>query len=128
VILDSSALVAIVLREPGFEKVVSKLATAPAVAVGAPTLVEAGIVLTARLGSAARGLLQGLLLEWEAETISFGQEHWREAVSAYARFGKGRHKAHLNFGDCMAYAVAKLSGEPLLCTGDDFPKTDILLA
>lgn len=127
-ILDSSALVAIVLREPGFEVVVRKLAAAPAVAVGAPTLAEAGIVLTARLGSAARGLLQGLLLEWEAETVSFGPEHWREAVSVYARFGKGRHKAQLNFGDCMAYAVAKLAGEPLLCTGDDFPKTDIPLA
>jgi ribonuclease VapC len=128
VILDSSAIVAIVLREPGFEAIVRKLAAASAVAVGAPTLAEAGIVLSARLRSDARGLLQGLLLEWEAETVAFGDEHWREAVSAYARFGKGRHKAQLNFGDCMAYAVAKLAGESLLCTGYDFSRTDIAIA
>lgn len=127
-ILDSSAIVAIVLREPGFESVVHKLAAAEAVGVGAPTLAEAGIVLSARLERDARGMLQGLLLEWEAETVSFGDAHWREAVSAYARFGRGRHRAQLNFGDCMAYAVAKLAGEPLLCTGDDFARTDLPLA
>ena len=49
-------------------------------------------------------------------------------MTAYARFGRGRHKAQLNFGDCMAYAVAKLAAEPLLCTGGDFPKTDLALA
>jgi len=128
VILDSSAIVGIVLREPGYEQVVRKLSAAESVAVGAPTLVEAGIVLSARLGTDARALLHGLLLEWEAETVSFGAEHWREAVSAFARFGRGRHKAQLNFGDCMAYAVAKLAEEPLLCTGDDFTKTDLALA
>ena len=127
-ILDSSAIVGIVLREPGYEGIVRKLAAAQALAVGAPTLTEAGIVLTARLGKDARGLLQGLLREWGAETVSFGEEHWREAVTAYARFGRARHKAQLNFGDCMAYAVAKLAGEPLLCTGGDFPKTDLELA
>ena len=127
-ILDSSAIVGIVLRERGYEGIVRKLAAAEALAVGAPTLTEAGIVLTARLGKDARGLLQGLLREWGAETVSFGEEHWREAVTAYARFGRTRHKAQLNFGDCMAYAVAKLAGEPLLCTGGDFPKTDLDLA
>jgi ribonuclease VapC len=128
VILDSSAIVAIVLREPGFETLVAKLARAEALAVGAPTLAEAGIVLTARLGRDARGLLHGLLREWDAVGVAFGEEHWREAVAAYARFGRGRHPAQLNFGDCMAYAVAALAGEPLLCTGRDFPKTDLTLA
>ena len=127
-ILDSSAIVGIVLREPGFDTLVRKVAQASAVGVGAPTLVEAGIVLTARLGRDARGLLQGLLPEWDTATVAFGEEHWREAVTAYDRFGRGRHKAQLNFGDCMAYAVAKLAGEPLLCTGGDFPKTDLTLA
>ena len=65
-ILDSSAIVGIVLREPGFETLVDKIAEAGALAVGAPTLAEAGIVLTARLGKDARGLLQGLLREWDA--------------------------------------------------------------
>lgn len=96
--------------------------------MGAPTLAEAGIVLTARLERDARGLLLGLLREWEATTVAFGEEHWREALSAYARFGRGRHRARLNFGDCMAYAVARLASEPLLCTGDDFPRTDLELA
>ena len=127
-ILDSSAIVAVVLREPGYEGIVSKLATAKALAVGAPTLAETGIVLTARLGKDARGLLQGLLREWATETVTFGEEHWREAVATYARFGRGRHQAQLNFGDCMAYAVAKLAGEQLLSTGDDFSKTDLPLA
>jgi ribonuclease VapC len=128
VILDSSAIVGIVLREPGFETLVRKLTQAEALAVGAPTLAETGIVLTARLDRDARGLLQGLLREWDAATVAFGEEHWREAVTAYERFGRGRHPAQLNFGDCMAYAVAKLAGEPLLCTGGDFPKTDLTLA
>jgi ribonuclease VapC len=128
VILDSSAIVGIVLREPGFESLVRKLTQAKVVAVGAPTLAETGIVLTARLGRDARGLIQGLLREWDATTVAFGDEHWREAVTAYARFGRGRHEPQLNFGDCMAYAVAKLAGEPLLCTGADFAKTDLQLA
>ena len=127
-IVDSSAIVAVVLREPGFETVMRKLSAADSLAVGAPTLAEAGIVLSARLGTDARALLHGLLLEWEAETIPFGAEHWREAVSAFARFGKGRHKAQLNFGDCMSYAVARLADQPLLCTGTDFSKTDVRVA
>ena len=126
-ILDSSAIVGIVLREPGFESLVSKVARAETLAVGAPTLAEVGIVLTSRLGKDARGLLQGLLREWDAATVAFGEEHWREAVTAYDRFGRGRHQAQLNFGDCMAYAVAKLAGEALLCTGGDFRKTDLEL-
>jgi len=128
VILDSSAIVGVVLREPGFEDLVRKIARAPAVGVGAPTLAEAALVLTSRLGRDARGLLQGLLRDWDAITISFGEEHWREAVGAYARYGRGRHEARLNFGDCLAYAVAKLAREPLLCTGGDFPRTDLEVA
>ncbi len=127
-ILDSSAIVGIVLREPGFEDLVRQVARAETLAVGAPTLAEAGIVLSARLGRDARGLLQGLLREWDAQTVAFGEEHWREAVTAYERFGRGRHPAQLNFGDCLAYAVARLAGEPLLCKGRDFPKTDLPLA
>lgn len=127
-IVDSSAIVAIVLREPGFEGLVRKIAEAGPVGVGAPTLAEAGIVLSARLGRDAQGLLQGLMREWGAETVAFGEDHWKEAVSAYARFGRGRHRASLNFGDCMSLAVARLAGQPLLCTGADFARTDLELA
>jgi len=124
-ILDSSALLAIVFREPGFEDILARLERAPAVAAGAPTLAEAGIVLHARLGAPARGLLERMLDELDIQEVPFGEIHWRESVDAFRRFGKGRHPAALNFGDCMAYAVAQLAGEPLLFTGEDFLHTDV---
>ncbi len=61
----------------------------------------------------------------DIEEIPFGSVHWREAVDAFRRFGRGRHPAGLNFGDCLTYAVASLSGEPLLFVGDSFAKTDL---
>jgi ribonuclease VapC len=69
-----------------------------------------------------------LLASADAIVIEFGQRHWREAVSAWGRFGKGRHPAGLNFGDCLTYATALVAGEPLLAKGDDFTQTDIPLA
>jgi ribonuclease VapC len=63
----------------------------------------------------------------EAVVIDFGNRHWREAVSAWWRFGKSRHPAGLHFGDCLAYAAAGVAGEPLLAKGDDFAQTDIPL-
>jgi ribonuclease VapC len=127
-ILDSSAILAILLREPGFEAIVNSIATAESLAVGAPTLAETGIVLENRMGAGARSVLVHFMHEWKVEIIAFGEDHWQESVSAYSRYGKGKHRAALNFGDCMTFAVAKLSGQPLLCTGEDFSKTDVLLA
>jgi len=124
-IVDTSALLAIVFQEPGYEGVLERLLAAPGSAVGTPALTETGIVLQARLGEDAQGLLERLLDELQIQEVSFGELHWREAVDAYRRFGKGRHAARLNFGDCMAYAVASLAGEPLLFTGDDFSQTDL---
>lgn len=124
-ILDSSALLAIVFREPGFEAILDQVQKASLVAAGTPTLVETGIVLEARLGERAPGLLERLLDELDVEEISFGSNHSREAIRAFRQFGKGRHPAALNFGDCMTYAVARLSGEPLLHRGDDFSLTDV---
>lgn len=124
-ILDASALLAIVFREAGFEGLLQRIRQAPAVAAGAPTLAETGIVLHARLGERSRGLLERLLDELGVEEVPFGEVHWREAVDAYRRFGKGRHAAALNFGDCLTYAAARLTGEPLLFTGDDFARTDL---
>jgi len=128
VILDSSAIVAVVLRAPGWERVLETLATAPACAIGAPTLAETTIVLTAKMGTPARTVVSRLLQELGAVVIPFGDEHWRAAVDAYTRFGKGRHKAALNFGDCLTYAIARLADQPLLFVGDDFRKTDIAAA
>lgn len=123
-IVDSSALIAVVFREPGFERVIESMRNAFLVAAGAPTLAETGIVLRARL-ERSDGLLERLIDEFDIEEIQFGDAHWREAVDAFRRYGKGRHKAQLNFGDCMTYAVAKLTGEPLLFTGADFKHTDL---
>jgi ribonuclease VapC len=127
-ILDSSAIAAVVFREPGFESLLDKIASAADVAIGAPTIVEAGMVIGGRLGRDARSLITALLYDWEVETVPFGEDHWKEALEAATRYGRGRHRAGLNFGDCLAYSVAKLADQPLLCTGQDFPKTDLTLA
>jgi ribonuclease VapC len=127
-IVDSSAIVAIFFQEPGFEALMDKLANAGEIGIGAPTLVECSIVLSARLGRDARGLLARFLKEVNLVVVPFTEAHYETAVSAWLKYGKGRHPAQLNFGDCMAYATAKLAGLPLLCVGDDFGQTDLLLA
>jgi len=124
-IVDSSALIAIVLREEGYEEVIAKLTSADVVASGTPTLAETGIVLRALLGARAGGLLERMLDEFGIQEIPFGEIHWREAVETFRKYGRGQHRASLNFGDCMTYATAKLAGAPLLFTGDDFARTDL---
>jgi ribonuclease VapC len=128
VILDSSAIIAILLRQPGYEGLRDALAASEQAGIGAPTVVETSIVLCARLGRTGKTLLARFLEEAELEVVQFTAEHWTVAADTFIRYGKGRHRAALNFGDCMTYAVAKLAGEPLLCLGDDFPSTDIELA
>lgn len=127
-ILDSSALVAIALDEPERGDFIRAIDEARVVGVGAPTLAEAGIVLTARSGADASSILSELVATADAVIIEFGDAHWREALSAWSRFGRSRHPAGLNFGDCLAYATASVAGEPLLAKGDDFGQTDIPLA
>ena len=85
-------------------------------------------MLAARLGRDWRDLVIRLLDEFSIEQIPFGYQRWRKGVDAYLRFGKGRHKAPLNFGDCLTYAAARLANEPLVFTGGDFPQTDLTLA
>lgn len=127
-IVDSSAVVAIILREPDFEDLLDKLAAGDRVGIGAPTLAETALVLSARLGEDARGILARFLQETAIDIVPFDDVHYGVAVDAWLRYGKGRHPAALNFGDCLAYATAKLAGVPLLCIGDDFAKTDLGLA
>jgi ribonuclease VapC len=128
VILDSSVLVAIALDEPERAALIAKIDSAETVAVAAPTIVEAGIVLSARIGEDANELLADLLNALDAVVIEFGAGHWQTALSAWLRFGKSRHQAALNLGDCLAYAAAQVAREPLLAKGDDFPRTDLELA
>ena len=127
-ILDSSAVVAIVLQEPGFERLQLAIADAPRVAIGAPTLVETSIVLSARLGVDGRGLMGRLLIEADIAVVPFTDAHFGTATHAWLRFGKGRSAAGLNFGDCLSYATAQLAGESLLFTGEDFLRTDVVNA
>lgn len=127
-IIDSSAIIAIARREPGYDTLLATLTQATRRGVASPTLVEAGLVLRARLRIDPTAFIDRLLRDFDFEVIPFGEPHWREALTAYARFGKGRHPAALNYGDCMSYAVARLAGEPLLCVGSDFAKTGLPLA
>lgn len=126
-ILDSSAIVAVLLKEPGHEALLDHLAENPEPGVGAATLVETGIVLSSRLGASGETLLSRFVQAQRIVAIALGEEHWPVAVQAFLAFGKGRHPAALNFGDCLTYAVARLSGEPLLCVGGDFAQTDLEL-
>ncbi|HET7574672.1 MAG TPA: type II toxin-antitoxin system VapC family toxin, partial [Solirubrobacterales bacterium] len=93
--------------------------------IGAPTLVEVTIVLVRRYGEVGRTALWNFLGERQVLAIPFDGRHWSAASDAFLRFGKGRHPARLNLGDCMTYAVARVAGEPLLFIGNDFAKTDI---
>ncbi|MGO8885455.1 MAG: type II toxin-antitoxin system VapC family toxin [Streptosporangiaceae bacterium] len=126
--MDSSVLVAVTFRERGHEELIAKMTGASSAGIGTPTLAETGLVIGWRLRQDPRDLLVRLLDELGIDEVPFGESHWKEGVGAYLRFGKGRHKAQLNFGDCLTYAVARLADEPLLFTGSDFTETDLQLA
>lgn len=128
-ILDSSAILAVLLGEPEVLRLRDKLQSSlGAVKVGAPTLLETSIVLVNRRGVAFLQELQAFLSELSITVLPFDESHWAEATVAHQRFGKGRHPASLNFGDCLTYATAKVCGEPLLFVGRDFLQTDLDIA
>lgn len=124
-IVDRSALVALLQREPAAEQIASVLAADGAPVIGAPTLAETLVVLTARQGPVARTVFDRLRSEINLRVVEFGDDHAYAAQRAYLRFGRGRHPAALNYGDCMSYAVAEVTHEPLLAIGNDFPQTDL---
>jgi ribonuclease VapC len=123
--LDSSALVAILFAEPGHLELVDKILDAEHVRIGAPTLVEASLVFAGRRKAASADEAEGLVRELGVTVVAFGEREWKAAVRAFLKFGRGRHPASLNFGDCLAYASASIAGDTLLFVGDDFAKTDI---
>jgi ribonuclease VapC len=124
-IVDASVMIAVLLREPGWEDLLDQLESAPRLGLGAPTLLETTMVLVSRLREDPTPLLEKFLDRLSIEVISFDDAHCRVASQAFLRFGKGRHPAALNFGDCMSYATARLAQRPLLFVGDDFTKTDL---
>lgn len=126
--LDSSALVAIMFGESGCLDLVDRMLETDVVRIGTPTLTETAIVLAARRKAPMRHELASLLRELDVAAVPFTSDHHDVASRAYERYGRGRHKANLNFGDCLSYAVAKLAGDELLFVGDDFRHTDIAAA
>ncbi len=128
-ILDTSAIIAVTLEEESADGLLRKLYNADVEGVikgvGAPTLTEAGLVLASRLGRNAEDVLGDFLNIHALNVVAFSEVHWREAVRAFYRFGKGRHPAGLNFGDCLSYAAAKVAQKPLLYIGNDFAQTDL---
>jgi ribonuclease VapC len=126
-IIDTSAIIAILGHEPGHEQLTEYVAEASARRVGAPSVLEAGIVLVARYGMRGKTILDRFLQDAEIEVVPFTAEHAQVAIDAFHRFGEGRHPAKLNLGDCHTYAVAQVAGEPLLFVGDDFVHTDLEL-
>lgn len=124
IVVDTSAIIAITLDEQDAGSLLTAVSKADEAFIAAPSALELEIVLrskTGRTGPSARRVLQNLAIE----TVPFSLEHLAEAIDAFGRFGRGRHPAQLNFGDCMAYALAKSLNAPLLFKGDDFTRTDI---
>ena len=127
-ILDSSAAVAILCRETGHQALLEKVIAADTLGMGTPTVFESAMVLTIKLRLDGLAMVNEFLRESGAQAISFTDQHASIAFGAFLRYGKGRHKAALNFGDCCSYSVAKVSGQPLLYVGNDFAKTDVPIA
>jgi ribonuclease VapC len=124
-VIDSSALIAILRREPeeqGFRNAIKLASTR---LLSASTRVEIGIVALGLAGDGGLKEADALLDTLRVETVPLSADHARLAIDAFRHFGKGRHPAGLNFGDCFSYALAKATGEPLLFKGDDFAQTDI---
>lgn len=122
-VIDTSALIAIQFGEPEAQLFRSKIR--PRMMVGAPTLLEYYLVVGGRYGEVGRLEAEALVERLDLAVVNFTEEMVKTASDAFMRFGKGKHKAKLNFGDCMAYALAKELNAPLLFKGGDFGLTDI---
>ena len=127
-IVDTSALVAVILGEPDAERYLDAMAAADELSVSAASLVEALIVVEAKQGPEASDDLQALLAELEARVEPLDESQAILASRAWRRFGKGRHPAGLDLGDTFAYALATATGRPLLYKGADFDATDVAKA
>ena len=123
--LDSSALIAILFAEPGHLELVDLILESDIVRVGAPTLVETSLVYSGRHRRSTGREVADLIAELGAVIVPFGGAEWTRAAEAFRRYGRGRHRAALNFGNCLAYATASLAGDSLLFVGDDFRHTDL---
>lgn len=130
-VVDSSAVVSIFLRRPGCERLIDALSGSERAGIGAPTLAEAGVALARATGRDLHGLLARFVQEFDLAVIPFSDAHARAAADAFRRFGAGRRGARgrggLDFGGCLAYAVARLARQPLLADDPRFAVTDLEL-
>ena len=125
-VLDTSALVAILMAEPESERMLRAIAADPARLLGTPTLVESAAVMLARKGGGGEISLDALLHRLGVRIVPMSEDAARLARLAYARFGREVGSPPvLNYGDCLAYGVAMAAREPLLFKGDDFARTDV---
>lgn len=127
-VIDTSALIAILLDEPERRAFNEKIEADPRRLISAVSFVEASLVIETRVGEAGGRELDLFLHRAGVETVAVDGDQAEIARRAFRRYGRGRHPAGLNFGDCFAYALMKATGEPLLFKGDDFGRTDIVAA
>lgn len=116
------------IEEEGWRQLSEAVEAADVVGIGAPTLVETDMVMLGRFDLRGGGLVAQFLEENHVIVVPFELEHRHLAAEAFVRYGKGRHPAKLNYGDCMTYATAYVADQPLLFTGKDFGKTDLASA
>lgn len=127
-VIDTSAVLAILQAETEAPRVAAAIAAAPARRLSAVSYVESSIVVETRYGVPGADKLGRLLHEAGIEIVAVSADQARIARDAYRRFGKGRHPAALNLGDCFSYAAAAAYAEPLLFVGEDFRRTDVRVA
>lgn len=125
IVVDTSAVVAILGNEPTADGCIEAMNAAEDRLMSAATLVELGIVMEARLGPAGGLAVDRFLRDGEVSVVAVDRQQSDRALDGWRRFGKGRHPAALNLGDCFTYALATDRGLPVLCTGDDFGQTDL---
>ncbi len=129
--VDASAIVAIIAREADWQALAEKLGNAPAPVTSPIAVFEAALAI-ARIGNGdlarAQNLVEAFTTSQKIAMTAIDADVGREAITAHRRFGKTRHPARLNMGDCFAYACAKVHNVPLLCKGEDFAQTDIRIA
>ena len=126
-VIDSSALLAVLFAEPGAESLLEAFASAERKIMSAANRLEAEIVMAARKGDPGSATLARFMAEADIDVIAFDSGQSEIALDAWRRFGRDRHPASLNMGDCATYALSRLTGQAILCTGEDFALTDVAI-
>lgn len=124
-VIDTSAVIAILQDEPERPQLMDRIVEASTRLISAASAVETSMIVLSRRGQSGLDILRDFLARTQIETVPFSPDHVELAVDAFRRYGKGRHRAGLNLGDCFSYALAKATGEPLLFKDGHFVHTDV---